>query len=184
MEEKKDKLETFITEHRAEFDMMDPDPRIWSRIDQELRPKGGGSLHYWLIGVIVILLISISLMFGMELGKSKQTQPAYFASQNQYQEFKETQDYYTSMVNYNLSQIKDPQQSEQVRNDLNQLDEIYLELKNELENSPNGDSEMIIGLMIKNYKNKIDILEKVLTKSKEKNNDNNQNIFNNENINL
>jgi hypothetical protein len=184
MKENKDKLESFITEHRAAFDMMEPDPRIWNRIDSDLRPKGGNTMVYWLLGVIAVLVISISLMFGMQIGQSKQSQPAYFASESQFDEFKETQDYYTTMVNYNLSQIKDPQQSEQVRNDLDQLDEIYLELKAELENSPNGDSEMIIGLMIQNYKNKIDILEKVLTKSKDKNNDNNQNIFNDETINL
>jgi len=184
MEEKKDRLEAFISEHRAEFDFMQPDPGIWSKIDQEIRPKGGGTLVYWLIGVIAVLVIGISLMFGMQIGKSKQTQPAYFASEAQFEEFKQTQQYYTSMVNYNLSLIKDPEQSAQVRNDLDQLDEIYLELKAELEQSPNADSEMIIGLMIENYRNKINILEKVLTRSKEKNNVNNQNIFNNENINL
>lgn len=184
MNVKKDKLESFISEHRAEFDFMEPNSGIWTRIEQDLRPKGGNALIYWLLGVIVILIISLSLMFGVQIGKSKQSQPAYFASQSQFNEFKETQQYYTSMVNYNLSQIKDPQQAAQVRNDLDQLDEIYLELKAEIENSPNGDPELIIGLMIENYKNKINILEKVLLKSKEKNNVNQQNIFNDENINL
>lgn len=180
----KDKLEQFIIEHREALDQLEPNPRIWEKVDANINPGKPNTIIYWLLGVIVILVATVSLLVGMQMGESKTIEPTYFANQEQYNEFRETEQFYTTMVDFKLDQMGNTTETVQVRNDLDQLDEVYNELKNELLTSSQSDNEMIISLMISNYKTKIEILEKVLTKSSEKNNPNEENIFNNETINL
>jgi len=180
----KDKLEQFILDNREAMDQLEPNPKIWAKIDADINPAKPNTIIYWLLGIIGVLVAAVSLLLGMQMGTSKTIEPTYFASEEQYNEFRETEEFYTTMVDYKLDQMGNTNESLQVRNDLDQLDQVFDELKQELLASPNYDNEMIISLMISNYKTKIEILEKVLSKSSEKINSNEENIFNNETINL
>jgi len=39
---KQDKLEKFLTENREKFDLYDPDPELWNKINQENRKRKEG----------------------------------------------------------------------------------------------------------------------------------------------
>jgi len=63
-----------------------------------------------------------------------------------------------------MAKLVSYEQADVVRPDLQQLDEMFKELTQELENAPKGTEEAIINAMIKNYQAKVDILNRVLEK--------------------
>ncbi|MBL0024711.1 MAG: hypothetical protein IPO98_06650 [Saprospiraceae bacterium] len=78
-------------------------------------------------------------------------------------------------VSNKLNQVNDPASKVNVTQDLKQLDEVYLQLKEEIISSGYSNSDILIQAMIKNYRTKVDILENILNK---------QNQIKNENLSL
>jgi len=67
-----------------------------------------------------------------------------------------------------MQQIKDPEAKSSIEQDLEQLDEVYQELREELINAEVKNQDVIINAMIKNYKVKIGMLKRILEKTNEK----------------
>lgn len=166
----KDKLEKFIKENREEFDFHDPDSKIWGKIKSNIR--SGRSINWRLIitrAAAVILIFIISYMVNRFIDEGFPRITLAKDKEAEIPELKEAENYYSGLLNEKLNEIKPilaacPTLEEELYYDLNQLDSLYSELKNDLkDNIANQD---VIDAMIQNYRLRITILEELLSEIK------------------
>lgn len=183
----KDRLEDFIEQNKDEFDIYEPGEQVWEKIETNKNSKKKRKISVSAIiwraaAVITIFVISyfvhdfISVNNGNESDNLNQTIVADCEIPD---EVIETESYYISQVNMRLEElnnfsIEDPEIRKEVEADLNELDNIYLDLKNDL--CEDVANEEVIEAMIQNYRIKLQILEDILFKLNEiKNQKNNNN---------
>ena len=165
----KDRLEQFISESRDQFDLHEPDERLWSGIESSIRPKrflqiGWKGILWRVAAVLVIFAASFSLQEYLHQRK------AGLASENmdlvrEIPELQEAEIYYTSLLNEKITQIQPllsehPELGETLVQDLSELDSIYSELQEDLRDNIANDE--VVEAMIQNYILKIEILEDLL----------------------
>jgi hypothetical protein len=179
-----DRLEDFVKQHQEQFDLHEPDPSIWLKINS---PQAGRSLQKagrhiplvqerrpmpWLrIAATVALIFAASTAGIYFLTGEKPNQEEY--SSELYMEMMETEQYYTQMVSERYNELKpflasDPGAKEMLSTDMDELDEVYDELKEDLKD--NASNPEVIEAMILNYRVKLEILEDLLNQLKEKEN--------------
>jgi hypothetical protein len=95
-----------------------------------------------------------------------------------YQEILETEQYYSRMVSERYSELQpflasNPEASALLSLDMEELDEVYRELKEDLKD--NASNPEVIEAMILNYRVKLEILEDLLIQLKEKENHDDEN---------
>ena len=168
-----DRLEDFVRQHREEFDLREPDPSVWLKINpanapvvKEKRPMR------WLrvaAAIAVIFAGSSAGIYFLTGGNHE----ADLYSQELYMEMQETEAFYTMMVSDRYEELKpylasDPLANEMLSADMEELDEVYHELKNDLKD--NISNPEVIEAMVLNYRIKLEILEDLLNQLKEKEN--------------
>lgn len=176
---KNDRLEQFIRDHREDFDRHYPAPAVWDRISQELdkrdyrhQPKIY-TIMKWAASVTVILTVGFALgMYAFAPEGGQATMMANLGQEN-YQRYQEIENYYTHQVAQKWEEVRSLKQqypsgeAHTLDEDLQQLDAIFNELKNELMKNHGADEDKIINALIMNYRTKIDILERVADKLKQ-----------------
>jgi len=175
---KHDNLERFILEHREEFDTAHPPLRLWAGIERQLpvpahQVSGGAPQDTGPARVIPMLsrlkyaaavaaLLVIGFTGGMTLANQRQTS-AMADIERVNPDFRDAERYYTGQINDKLQLLASYGADKQaVLEDLDQVDAIMEELKQELSGAPSGAEEQIVANLIISYRNKLDILEKVL----------------------
>ena len=168
-----DRLEDFVRQHREEFDLREPDPSVWLKINpanapvvKEKRPMR------WLrvaAAIAVIFAGSSAGIYFLTGGNNE----ADLYSQELYMEMQETEAFYKMMVSDRYEELRpylasDPVANEMLSADLEELDEVYHELKNDLKD--NISNPEVIEAMVLNYRIKLEILEDLLNQLKEKEN--------------
>lgn len=168
-----DRLEDFVRQHREEFDLREPDPSVWLKINpanapvvKEKRPMR------WLrvaAAIAVIFAGSSAGIYFLTGGNNE----ADLYSQELYMEMQETEAFYTMMVSDRYEELKpflasNPVANEMLSADMEELDEVYHELKNDLKD--NISNPEVIEAMVLNYRIKLEILEDLLNQLKEKEN--------------
>ena len=165
---KKDNLEQFIQANRKQFDRAAPDSAIWSRIAEQLPQEETKVINVrriCSIAAAAIILLGIGALIGLQIAPTNSSHLATIAP-----EFQEVEQFYNNKVNYQLAQLakyqeitKDPL----IQQDLAELDEWMKQLHLELIEVPKAQKEDIINAIIKNYKTKLQILERVLEHAQE-----------------
>lgn len=172
-------LEKFIQNNRQAFDLHDPDPQIWNRIERKLDHKRDNRvimLRATKIAAAIVTILSVGILIGTQITSKNMNQLNYAASPEM-KTFRETESFYQQQVNLKLDEVKTVAPESSIEQDLKQLDEIYNELKAELIKSNYVNSDIMINAMIKNHKTKVEILESILEKQKQnKNKNENANI--------
>ena len=174
---KKDQLEKFIEDNRAEFDRKYPDTAIWDRISDELDKKE--YRHQPRIYTImrmaaaVVLLLAVGFVVGMySFSPDQEKQMMVNMGPENYKRYQDINNYYTHQVSSKMNEVQNLKaeksigDSSTLSEDLQQLDAIFSELKNELMENHEADEERIINAMILNYQTKLEILERVADKLK------------------
>ena len=168
-----DRLEEFVKQHREQFDLHEPDPSIWLKINpsnqvvaQERRPMR------WLRIAAAVAMIFAGSTAGIYFLTGGFADADRYSSEL-YQEVLETEQYYSQIVSdrYNELQpflVSNPAANEMLSADMEELDEVYKELKEDLKD--NASNPEVIEAMILNYRVKLDILEDLLIQLKEKEN--------------
>ena len=163
-----EQLEKFIQENRDAFDADVPPGGLWDRIDSQLDRQAPVArvrqLHLmpWLRRAAAALILLVS---GIGIGYYiNDADPAtqLVSLTDISPEYAELETYYQSQVNLRMQQLVNYRQIDDVQPDLEQLDAVYQELQQELDNAPAGSEERIIQAMIDNYQAKLSILERVL----------------------
>jgi len=165
-----DRFEEFVKENREAFDLHEPDPSLWLRINpanqNNRRRQKLRIVRYAAAAAVLLAVFSSGFYYlGKSAGTSVGEQSAI------YQELMETEVYYNSLVNQRYRELQpffasSPGMEEDIQKDMADLDQICNELKEDLKD--NMDNVEVIEAMIQNYRMKLEILEDLLNQLKEK----------------
>ena len=168
-----DRLEDFVRQNREQFDLREPDPSVWLKINpantpvaKERRPMR------WLRVAAAVAMIFAGSTAGIYFLTGEKAETDQYSSEL-YMEIQETEQYYSQMVNQRYDELKpllvnNPVAEEMLSLDMTELDEVYSELKEDLKD--NASNPEVIEAMILNYRVKLEILEDLLNQLKEKEN--------------
>lgn len=165
---KQDKLEKYISENRAEFDTEHAPPGLWDKISEDLEQSKRKTVSFrrmLSIAAAGAVILCVGLLIGLRLGAEDPMK-----ANPDLREFVQAEDYYANQFNVKWSEYKsmEPDNSS-VENDLQQLDQVYNELKAELQQNPDLNTEKVIDALLQNYSTKIEILEVVMDRTRSKN---------------
>ena len=184
-----DRLEDFVKQHREQFDLQQPDPSIWLKINPANVPVGRAPVGKerkpmrWLRVAAAIAVIFAGSSAGIYFLAGGNNEAEQYSNEL-YMEIQETEQYYTRMVAQRYDELRpflaaDPVANEMLTADMEELDEVYSDLKEDLKD--NVSNPEVIEAMILNYRVKLEILEDLLNQLKEKEN---QDYENNESVSL
>lgn len=167
-------LESYVNNHRSSFDVHEPSAGVWDKIDARLGPeqpvkKQWMTMLWRAASVAAIVLCSVTLLkLYINVGDEPDEQEggtSIVAVSPELKAFLEAEAYYASEVD-NMKQefdqiaVNHPDIKHEVDYDLEELDQAYLELKEELKEDLHNQD--IIEAMIQNYRLKLSILEDML----------------------
>lgn len=168
---KKDNIEEYISQNRSEFDQDTPPPMVWMNIEKHLDQKQNstaivreiktpGIMRIMQVAAMFVVVMGVGLLIGLQLNNGNGN--AYASPQ--LQEFVEAEKHYSKEIDkmWTVVNASGVEEKETIQEDLNALDAVYNELKNELLSNPKADTDYVVNAMIDNYRAKIDILETVL----------------------
>ncbi|MFO7669296.1 MAG: hypothetical protein R6W31_06530 [Bacteroidales bacterium] len=168
-----DRLEDFVRQNREEFDLREPDPSVWLRINPAHAPLGKGQRSLrWLRVAAAIAVIFAGSSAGIYYLTGGNHETGLYHDEA-YTEMLETEEFYNRMVAEKYNELKpflasDPMAKEMLTDDFKELDQVYKELKNDLKD--NISNPEVIEAMILNFSIKLEILEDLLNQLKEKEN--------------
>jgi len=164
-------LEEFVRKNREVFDHLEPDPSVWLRINPASAPvhRERKSLR-WLRIAAAIALIFAGSSAGIYFLTGGKAQSERLGGEI-YRQMLETERYYEQVVARRYEELRpylvnDPAAREMLSADMEELDDVYLELKEDLKD--NASNPEVIEAMILNYRVKLEILENLLYQVKEK----------------
>lgn len=159
-----DKLEKFILDNRHHFDSEVPNLAIWSKILEKLDEKPAPRI-IWIKYLRVAAAALVLLIAGGAMGAYwLQSQNKVVTLADVSPEYAEMQQYFDQQIQSKIKLLANYKQADSVKSDIQELDRMYQELLDELQNTPVGNREKVVQAMIENYQAKIDILEQVLEK--------------------
>ena len=181
---KTDKLEQFIRDNRENFDELEPDPGLWDDIEKP-EPKGKVIHIDWkkmagrAAAVVIIFIASYYFHdFRSQKKENKAIANANVENENTplYNELLEAEFYYAAQISERKQEFIQltnhvPGLQKDVISELGDLDAIFLELKEDL--NDNANNQEVIEAMIQNYILKLEMLEEMLNQIKSKQEKNN-----------
>lgn len=162
----KDKLEKYISENREAFDIHELPDNIWPRIYDQLPDKRKRRFNILKLAAVGLVLLAVGIGIGNQMHSNEPIRLADIAPP----EFIETENYYAQQVANSYKELKAIGGDKHIDADLQALDEVYKELKNELLYSQVKNKEIILDAMIKNYQTKADLMQMILERLQEKEN--------------
>jgi hypothetical protein len=168
-----DRLEEFVKQHREQFDQHEPDPSIWLKINpgNQVVAKERRPMRWLRIAAAVAMIFAgstagIYFLTGEGIEADRHSSELYL-------DILETEQYYSQIVSDRYKELKpflvsNPGAKEMLSTDMEELDEVYEELKEDLKD--NASNPEVVEAMILNYRVKLEILEDLLIQLKEKEN--------------
>lgn len=150
-----DPLEAFIRDNRSSFDDLKAPERVWARIDK----KDTQRINLWkwsAVAASALLLVAVGYIFGIKA----QAQPDIAG----WDEYMEAENYYQSRIDNKMKVIRTLPVSEEVMNDIQVLDEVYEQLRKQLMEDPNANTQLLLSAMIRHQQQKLDVMEKILNR--------------------
>lgn len=162
-----DKLEHFIVSHKSEFDNHEPPKDLWKKIEEDLPKQPKAKLFN--IRTIMSIAAFGAVLFLAGIGVSSlmmdsRQQAMADISPELVKEFEEAEQYYERQVRVKLDGLENTEQKQDVLSDLNQLDQVYSELRDEMLEANGLNNEKVLRSMIDHQRTKLQVLEKVLDK--------------------
>lgn len=173
-----DQLEDFIRKNKEAFDDKSASDKVWSSIsaglEKEVKKKSDGFALLWKAAAVFFFLTSLWFVFEKLQTTGEEPTLAEEVTSPEYQEFVDADAYYTALINQKKSEIEEfrlanTNLEEEFLQDVNNLDAMYEELKNELKNFQHN--EKLMDAVIRNLQLRVEILNQqisLLQKIKEK----------------
>lgn len=173
-----DKLENFIKEHREEFDVYEPDGKLWGKLKAAEKAK---VKHFsWVWKVAMVLLVFCASFWAQihmknqnhnQVSSELQTNPEMAIP-----ELMEADKYYSGLIQNKLTEVQAalvsyPEIKRDMKHELTELDSVFHSLRNDLKD--NVSNPEIIEAMIQNYRFKLNLLEEIQAELQNRNNKNN-----------
>jgi hypothetical protein len=188
---KTDNLEQFILNNRQSFDSLEPSSDLWKGIKKPEREKKSikSIVYTFSLRAAAVVVIFISSYYFHDFMNKNESQHSAQNSTLQvegnplYKNLIEAELYYSSEISFKKQEFfrltsGSPALQSEINMELANLDEIFKELKSDL--NDDADNHEVIEAMIQNYRIKLEILVDMLgqIKSSQKNNNNNEEIHN------
>ncbi len=158
-----DRLEEFIKSNREEFDELEPSPKVWENIRTGTAPKRKHihPVFFRVAAVAVILLLAATVVWRSSLFGNREQ----LADDPELRELMEAESYYAREVDSKLQEIRKcyytyPGLKQDVEGDLNELEEMYNDLKHDLRE--NVSNKTVIEAMIENNRYRLKLVDDVL----------------------
>jgi hypothetical protein len=161
-------LEDIIRSHRGEFDDLEPSEGHFERFYQKLhrhnRRKRLFSWKVMLQAAVVAVLVVLSGLWVVERINQEQS-PETLALEKVSPEVREAHFYYSSLMDKKYEQIKEfdfrnEEQKEMLLNELQDMDSIYVNIKDDLRTNPND--PRVVNALIRHYQMKLDVMNQIL----------------------
>ena len=152
------KLEDFIKGNKQGFDDLKAPPSAWRGIERRLEPKVHHLWKWSAVAASALLLVAVGYIFGM-----RSTATDRIAG---WEQFEEAEHFYQARINVKMDKIKTLSVSTEVLSDIEVLDDVYLQLREQLLNDPNANTEELIATMIRHQKQKLEVLDEILDRAK------------------
>jgi hypothetical protein len=153
--EKKDALAAFIKTNANSFDDLKAPPQVWQRISEKTKSAPVHSLWKWsAVAASALLLIVAGYLFGIKA----HAKPDIAG----WDEYLEAEQFYQVRINQQMEKIKKFPVGQEVMNDIQLLDEVYMDLRTQLLEDPNANTELLLSAMIKHQQQKLGVMEKIL----------------------
>lgn len=163
-----DKLEKFISENQESFNNAQPSADLWDSIDRRIETKREEpqrqSRFIWMITKMTAafaVVLASGVVIGYYVNSSQSNTPS---NDPIFQEYIDVEKKYVKDINHKMNALSVHNVDPQVNRDLMQLDEVYEELKKELYQGQAINNGKIIEALLTNYQEKVEILEKVLSR--------------------
>jgi hypothetical protein len=165
---KTDRLESFVNENRHEFDNMEPSDKMWDAISNKLNetPKQKIKKFGWMkvAAVLAVLALIPTILYQVKFSEKAQTAKAVQVDPDVL-ELMEAEAFYAQEVSGKLAEIQKcyqvyPELKSEIEGDLNELETMYLSLKNDLRE--NISNKEVIEAMIENNRNRMKLVDDVL----------------------
>ncbi len=181
-----DKLENYVKQNREDFDFIEPNAKLWNKIEARLNEKNKRSFSFLWKAAAIIIIFGFSFWAQMQMDQKPnivnnetiQKNENVIASEPSVNEkpvqknnlnpiipeFAETEKYYNRKVNSTMKElkvilVKYPDVASDMKKDIAELDSVYKMLKRDL--GDNVAHEEILSAMIQNYRMKLQILEDI-----------------------
>ena len=165
---KKDRLETFITDNKASFDVHTPSPDVWEKLNTQLQQKE--KKHWiksrWLhiAAVIAVIFMGSGIVVNSFMNPTNGIRLSANADP-EVRELIEAEAYYAQQVNGKMKEIRKcykliPELQMEVENDLLELEGMYKELRRDLKE--NVANKEVIEAMIENNRYRMKLVDEVL----------------------
>lgn len=162
-------LEHKILNNRQEFDHAEPASGHFERFTEKLRRTSMAKrfpVPYYLRVAAVLLFVSLSSIIVYELIRPSQWNKGTYTIGRISPEYREVEDFFIHTINSKYDILEslyngESEQAKVIRNELKEMDIIFQNLSNELENDPNNDR--LINAMIQHYQMKLEILNSIIT---------------------
>lgn len=170
----KDRLEQFISDHRDQFDLHEPDPNLWQGIESGITSRKltgrtsrttGWRTILWRAAAVLIIFAAGYMLQGILQHSNVISERNEEKIIQEIPELQEASMYYTSLIDEKIREIEplikdNPELGETLQQDLSELDSVYSELQKDLLDNIANDE--VVEAMIQNYVLKIQILEDLL----------------------
>lgn len=161
----KDKLEDFIRENRSAFDDQEPAEKNWRNIEASLKMsenKWWNSLAVWRAAAVIFMALSGYLLIPKT--QEEQIVQQSPAEDKALSEFNDVEAFYVQQISEKVDLIDEFQRNEGLNGytqDFQQLEAMYLVLKEEMKTSP---SQKVKDALVLNLLVRIDLLNQQLHK--------------------
>lgn len=162
------KLEDIIRSNRAKFNDLEPSEGHFDRFYQKLhkynRRKRLFSWNVILKAAAVAVLVVLSGLWVYDRIDQQQS-PERLALENVSPEVREAHFYYSSLMDKKYEQIKEfdfrsEEQKELLLNELQDMDSIYVNIKEDLRTNPND--PRVVNALIRHYQMKLEVMNQIL----------------------
>jgi hypothetical protein len=156
---KEDQLENFVRQNRNAFDDKEPSEKVWTGVERSLsfsRKSLWSSVVIWRAAAVIFMALSAYLLF------PKNEIPRQNAIAMK--EFSDVENFYIEQISEKVELIDEFQRSEGMNGftqDFQQLEAMYLVLREEMKNSP---SPKVKDALVLNLLVRIDLLNQQLHK--------------------
>jgi hypothetical protein len=162
----KDKISQYIAQNKSSWDDETPERHVWKQIEMTLDHQADKK-QWWMrlakVAAVVITLLSVGFVTGIYVG-GMPNQHMDVATQSKLDQLEQAEDTYARQVGFKLDKIQDKQSKISIEAELKQMDELYNQLRQEMQQSDNANMDVIINAMLKNHQTKVEMLEYILQK--------------------
>jgi len=169
--EKNNLLENFVQKHREAFDDQEPNSQLWLSIKQDLtnstptrKIRTVPITRVWQVAAVFLILLVVSLVLQRqflipEMPSQKITKVDVTEIYQLNPELAETEQFYIQQIQLKQQEIRQYNFADtEFETDLQQLEELYDQLKTDLVQS--GNSEQVLSAMIQNLQLRSEILNR------------------------